>query len=168
MEKLTQHCKIQMAALWPTSKISHWIVHLKLSHFFLNIYLFYWSAVDWQCFRCTARWFSYTYTDTLFLKLFSILDYYKTIVPCAIQWTFVACCIFIRNLAFYLYQIKQLETKCHKFFSWAKIHKFAKIYILHVFFYTWSFSCGSVVKNPPAMQEGGRRHRIDSWIRKIP
>jgi len=32
-------------------------------------------------------WFSYTYTHMLFLKLFSIIGYYKIliIVPCAIQ-----------------------------------------------------------------------------------
>ena len=43
------------------------------------------KIVDLQCFRCTARWFSYTYI--LFLKLFSIKAYCKilTIVPCAIQ-----------------------------------------------------------------------------------
>ena len=26
-----------------------------------------------------------------------------------------------------------MESKCHKFFSWAKIHKFSKIYILYVY-----------------------------------
>lgn len=25
------------------------------------VFLFYWSRVDWQCFRCTAKWFSYIY-----------------------------------------------------------------------------------------------------------
>ena len=60
------------------------IVKLLLSHFFL-IYIFHWS-VDLQCFRCTARWCSYANTHMLFLKLFSIIDYYKilTIVPCGI------------------------------------------------------------------------------------
>ena len=26
-----------------------------------------------------------------------------------------------------------MESKCHEFFSWAKIHKFSKIYILYVY-----------------------------------
>ena len=54
---------------------------------FFNIYVFYQSTVDLQCFRSTARWFSYTHTHVLFLKLLPIIAYYKilTIVPCAIQ-----------------------------------------------------------------------------------
>ena len=44
--------------------------------FFLK-HIFYWSIVDFQCFRCTAKWFSYTYTHILFLKLFSTIGYYK-------------------------------------------------------------------------------------------
>ena len=56
-------------------------------NFFL-IYVFYWSIVDLQCFRCTARWFSYTYIQIIFLRLFSIIEYYKilTIVPCKKVW----------------------------------------------------------------------------------
>ena len=48
--------------------------------------------VDLQCFRCSARQFSYTHTHTLFLRLFSIIGDYKilTTVPCAIQQTSVA------------------------------------------------------------------------------
>ena len=52
---------------------------------FFLIYLFYWSIVDLQWFRCTARWFNYTCTHILFFRLFYIIGYYKilTIVPCA-------------------------------------------------------------------------------------
>ena len=32
----------------------------------------------------------------------------------------------------------------------------------------WGFPGGSVVKNPPAMQETSRRHGFDPWVRKIP
>ena len=51
------------------------------------IYIYYWSIVDLQCCRFTAWWFRYTNTHTLFLKLFSIVGYYKilTIVHYAIQ-----------------------------------------------------------------------------------
>ena len=43
--------------------------------------------VDVHCFRHIARWFSYTNIHILFLKLFSIISYYKilTRAPCAIQ-----------------------------------------------------------------------------------
>ena len=43
--------------------------------------------VDLQCFRYAGRWLIYTYTHILFLRLFSIIGYYKilSIVPCAIQ-----------------------------------------------------------------------------------
>ena len=55
-----------------------------LSLSFLHVY-FYWSIADLQCFRSTARWFRYTRARVLFLKLFSIIGYYKilTTVPCA-------------------------------------------------------------------------------------
>ena len=39
-------------------------------------YIFYWSIVALQRFRCTARWFSYTHTQILLLKLFSVIGYY--------------------------------------------------------------------------------------------
>ena len=61
---------------------------------FFLIYILYWSTVALQCFRCTARWFSYTFTHILFFQLFSIIGYYKilTIVPCI---TVNLCCISI-------------------------------------------------------------------------
>ena len=54
---------------------------------YIYLYIYNWSIIDLQCFRCTARWFGYTNTHISFLKLFSIIDYYKilTVVPCAIQ-----------------------------------------------------------------------------------
>ena len=54
---------------------------------YIYIYTFYWSIVDLQCFSYTSRGSSYTYTHILFLRLFSIIDYYKilTIALCAIQ-----------------------------------------------------------------------------------
>ena len=53
---------------------------------FFLIYVFYWGIVDIQCFRCTARWFSYNihicyFSDYFLLQVIIIL----TIVPCAIQ-----------------------------------------------------------------------------------
>ena len=43
----------------------------------LRVCLFYWRIVNFQCcvsFRCTAKWFSYTYTY-LFFGFFSIIGY---------------------------------------------------------------------------------------------
>ena len=74
--------------------------------FFFLIYIFYWSIVDWPCFRCTAEWFSYAYTHILFLKLFSIIDYYKILSFPVIYIKHLVLIAFIflfRNLAFYLY-----------------------------------------------------------------
>ena len=50
--------------------------------------------VHLPCFRCTAG-ASVIHTQILFLRLSSIIGYYKVlaIVPCAIWYTFVACCI---------------------------------------------------------------------------
>ena len=66
--------------------------YLHIKNFFLNflkIYIFfYWSInTGLQCFRCTTRWFHYTYTHILFLKLLSITGYYKILamVPFVIQ-----------------------------------------------------------------------------------
>ena len=48
-----------------------------------------WNIVDLQCvsFRCTTKWFSYTYICIFLFASSSILGYYKilSIVPCAIQ-----------------------------------------------------------------------------------
>ena len=53
-------------------------------------FLLSWSRVDLQCcisFRCTAKWFSYTYLYIYFVRFFSLIGYYKilSIVACAIQ-----------------------------------------------------------------------------------
>ena len=42
----------------------------------------------------------YTHTHILFLKFFSFVGYYEvlTIVSCAVQYTFVVCCISIFKL----------------------------------------------------------------------
>ena len=52
----------------------------------------------------------------IYTYYFQIIFHYRllqdTIVPCAIQLSFVACCISIfkiRNLAFYSYLVKQME-----------------------------------------------------------
>ena len=59
----------------------------------LSFFLYNWSIVDLQyyvSFRCTAKWFCYTYVCIYlysFFRFFSIIVYYKilTIVPCAVQ-----------------------------------------------------------------------------------
>ena len=38
--------------------------------FLFLIYTFYWSIVDLQCFRYTARWFCYIYTHIIFQIIF--------------------------------------------------------------------------------------------------
>ena len=57
------------------------------SFFFLTLSL-YWRIVDQQCyvsFKCTAKWFSYTYL--FFFRFFSHLGYYRILssILCAIQ-----------------------------------------------------------------------------------
>ena len=71
-----------MTSVYLFCSFSNWFIR---GCFFPLIYIFHWNIVDLQYLRCTARWFSYTHTHTIFLKLFSI--YYKilTIVHCAIQ-----------------------------------------------------------------------------------
>ena len=85
--------------------------------FFFLIYIFYWSIMDLQCFMYTARWFSDTYTYILFFKLFFIIDYYRYLLQFPVLYSKPCCLLhiyfFIRNLAFYSYQVKQLESKCH-------------------------------------------------------
>ena len=62
-------------------------------NFFLSFFFLNWSIVDLQycvSFRCTAKWFSYSYICIYlysFFQFFSIIVYYKilNIVPCAIQ-----------------------------------------------------------------------------------
>ena len=58
------------------------LLSFKLGHLFSYCWIFYiyfyWNIVDLQCytnFFCTAKWFIYTYMDTFFLILFSIMIY---------------------------------------------------------------------------------------------
>ena len=152
-----------MCFLWPRLKKKFFVIKKKLSilksqryftmfsfrsfivffkKIYIYIYIFYWSIVDLHCSSFTARWFSYTNKHILFFKLFSVIGYYKilTIVPYAIQQTFVACCIFyflIINVAFYSYQVKQVESKCHNFFR-QKLISFL-IYILYIYIYIYMY-----------------------------
>ena len=48
---------------------------LNNSIYFLSLYIFYWSIFDFQCFRCTASWFSYTCTHILFFRFFFFFHY---------------------------------------------------------------------------------------------
>ena len=43
--------------------------------------------------------------------------------------------LLVAYLAFYPYEVKQVESKCHEFFSQAKIHKFSKIDIIYIYVY---------------------------------
>lgn len=42
------------------------------SLFFFLINIFYWSLIDLLCFRCTVRWFGYTYTHQFFSNYFPL------------------------------------------------------------------------------------------------
>ena len=62
-----------------SSQRQHWVLNL-LSHnrnsqFFIFIYL-YWSIIDLQCFRYTAKWFRFIYTHTYLYILFQIIFHY--------------------------------------------------------------------------------------------
>ena len=74
--------------IFSTQKLNHAVLQKQLysnKSFFHNIYILF-KHIDLQCFRCTAKWFSYTYTHILFFRLFSIVGYYKilTFFPCPI------------------------------------------------------------------------------------
>ena len=95
----------------------------------------YWNIVDFQCFVWTEKWFSYTYTHTLFFRLLSIIDYYKilTIILCAIQEIFVACCISIfiylkSSILFILSQINFLKYLLY--ISFIYIYMYTKAILL--------------------------------------
>ena len=77
---IVKYCCVRLLELF------HFLKCLFFYFFLIYIYI-YWNIVDLQCFRCTARWFSYTYTYILFLKLFSIIGYCRilTIVACDLQ-----------------------------------------------------------------------------------
>ena len=57
---------------------------------FLFYFIFYWSIVNLQCcvsFKCTARWFIYTYIHAFFFRFFSIIGYYKILRASLVaQW----------------------------------------------------------------------------------
>ena len=89
------------------------LILIKSIFFSLYIYFIYivevyiWSIVDLQCFRCTARWFSYTNTQIIFEiifhhRLLQDIDY-----SCLSSTVNLCCllhiCFLIRNLDFYSY-----------------------------------------------------------------
>ena len=47
--------------------------------FSFNFNFFNWIIVDLQCFRCTAKWFNYTYSYIFFFRSFSIIGYYSSL-----------------------------------------------------------------------------------------
>ena len=73
---------------------------------FLKIFIYFnWSIIDLQCFRCTAKWFSYTYICVYIFpfRFFSIIGYYKilnivslcyTVGPCWLSVLYMVVCIF--------------------------------------------------------------------------
>ena len=80
--------------LWKKLCFPHWMfLHPHLKQFdyrWIGLLLFLnWSIVDLQScvsFRCTTKWFNYTYTHLSFFRFFSITGNYKilNIIPCAI------------------------------------------------------------------------------------
>ena len=53
-----------------------------LVDFFNLIFILYWGRVDFQCcvnFRCTEKWFSYTYTYIHFFRFFSHIGHYRVL-----------------------------------------------------------------------------------------
>ena len=47
------------------------------------------------------------------------------------------------------------------------IHMFILFQVLYSYRLSWGFLGGSLVKNPPAMQETRNRRGSDPWVRKI-
>ena len=50
--------------------LSYFLFSFSNLYFFLNIFIL--LKYSWQCFKCTARWFSYTYTHILFSDYFPL------------------------------------------------------------------------------------------------
>ena len=57
-------------------------------YFFVCLFI-YWRIVDLQCFRCTAKWFSYIYIHIyvyiFFFRFFSIIGYLSDLLKCRLQ-----------------------------------------------------------------------------------
>ena len=74
-------------------------------YIWFSIYIhFYLSIVDLQCFRYTARWFSYTNAHILFLKLFSswvITRYWLYFPMLYSKPLLLVAYLFFRNLVFH-------------------------------------------------------------------
>ena len=113
--------------------------------FFPLIYIFYWSIVDFWCFRYTARWFSYTYIHILFLRLFSIIGYYKILIRVPVPYRkpllLVAKVSFkIINLVFYSYKSNKWNQNVINFLVRQKFLSFLKyIHMLFMYVYTKAF-----------------------------
>ena len=77
-----------------------------------------------NCFRCTAKWFSYTYIYTyiyiFFFRFFSIICYYKilTVVPCA-----TLCCYLMNETSPDFWDFEELKAYRYAFIweFWIKI-----------------------------------------------
>ena len=67
-----------------TCMLTHLILTTIWNRYYRQTSFFFLQKVE---FFFVCVWFNYTYTHILFLKLFSIIGYYKilTVIPCAIQ-----------------------------------------------------------------------------------
>ena len=90
-----------------------------LGFFFSLIYIFYWRIVSVS---------GAQQGDSVIQKthiILQIIFHYRLLQDTdysSLCYTVNLCCLWhiyfsIRNLAFYLYEVKQAESKCHKFFS---------------------------------------------------
>ena len=106
------HCCGQLSALMTSLEMCDWWWFLSLLKseflFFLHIYIYFLLKYSWRTmYRCTARWFNYTYTRVSMFIIFHYtlsrhIDYSSVNLG-----DFLFICVFffflLRNLAFYPY-----------------------------------------------------------------
>ena len=87
--------------LQPVSELGGLYVSYVFFFSFLK-YIFYWCIVHLQCFRCTARWFSYTHTHIIF----QIILHYRLLLDTdyrSLFYTVNHCCLL--NIYFFKLEI---------------------------------------------------------------
>ena len=152
--------------------IYNYRIFFPCDNLFLKKYIFYWSIIDLQCFKYTARRFSYTNTHIVF----EIIVHHRLSqdIDCSsLCYTVNLCCLLhicflIRNLAFYSTELNKWNQNVivflvrQKFISFPKYIYYTYLYIyIHKSFFTTLDSMRKNIKKKKRRDGEIGKHKLN-------